>query len=138
MFDSTTFGKNLDILQRTMDVSLLRREVISNNIANADTPNFKRTDVNFEAALSKALASEKQSAFPMKLTHEKHIPNNRVIDYKTVNPRRVLDYLTQTDNNGNNVDIEKEMMASVQNQMRYQLMTQSVNNQFRKINLVVK
>lgn len=138
MFDNTSFGKSLDVLQRTMDVSLLRREVIANNIANAETPNFKRTDVTFEASLAKAIASENQSSFEMTLTDEKHIPGNRAVDYKTIKPRRVLDYTTQADSNGNNVDIEKEMMDVVKNQMRYQVLTQAVSEQFQKINMIVK
>ncbi|QEN03737.1 flagellar basal body rod protein FlgB [Thiospirochaeta perfilievii] len=138
MFDNTTFGKSLDVLQRTMDVSLLRREVISNNIANAETPNFKRTDVTFEESLSKALASEGKNTFKMTMTDERHIPADRTVDYKTIKPRRVLDYTTQSDSNGNNVDIEVEMMDVVKNQMRYQLLTQAVSEQFQKINMVVK
>ncbi len=138
MFDNTTFGKSLDVLQRTMDVSLLRREVISNNIANAETPNFKRTDVTFESTLTKALASENQNSFKMTMTDERHIPSDRTVDYRTVKPRRVLDFTTQSDSNGNNVDIEVEMMDVVKNQMRYQLLTQSVSKQFQKINMVVR
>lgn len=138
MFDSTTFGKSLDVLQRTMDVSLLRREVIANNIANAETSNFKRTDVTFEASLAKAIASEGKDSFKMKLTNGKHIPSDRAVDYKTIKPRRVLDFTTQSDSNGNNVDIEKEMMDVVKNQMRYQLLTQAVSKQFQKINMIVK
>lgn len=138
MFDNTTFGKSLDIMQRTMDVSLLRREVIANNISNAETPNFKKTDVTFETSLAKAIASEDKNSFQMKLTNEKHISADRTVDYKTIKPRRVLDYTTQSDSNGNNVDIEVEMMDVVKNQMRYQLLTQSVSNQFQKINMVVK
>lgn len=138
MFNNTTFGKSLDVLQRTMDVSLLRREVIANNIANAETPNFKRTDVTFESTLTKALASENQNSFKMKMTDERHIPAGRTVDYRTVKPRRVLDFTTQSDSNGNNVDIEVEMMDVVKNQMRYQLLTQSVSKLFQKINMVVK
>jgi len=138
MFDNTTFGKSLDIMKRTMDVSLLRREVIADNIANAETPNFKRTDISFESSMANALETEHSTPFKMKLTHEKHIPNDRVVDYKTVKPRRVLDYQSQSDNNGNNVDIEREMMDVVKNQMKYQLMTQAVSKQFQKINMVVR
>ncbi len=137
MFENTSFGKSLDILKRTMDVSLLRREVIANNIANAETPNFKRTDVTFEASLTKALNSEKGKPFEMKLTRDKHITNDKPVDYKTIMPRRVLDYTTQADSNGNNVDIEKEMMDVVKNQMRYQLLTQSVSKEFQTINKVI-
>lgn len=139
MFTNNTFGKTVDIMQRTMDVSLTRREVIANNIANAETPNFKRTDVNFEASLARALASENAPKhLEAKMSSSRHIPFNRAVDYKSVQPRFVLDYLTQTKNNGNNVDIEQETMASTQNQMMYELMTTSMSSQFSRIQMVLR
>jgi len=58
MLEGTTFGKTIDLLQRSMDVSSLRQQVIGNNIANADVPNFKRSEINFESSLKRALESE--------------------------------------------------------------------------------
>ncbi|MCP4136492.1 MAG: flagellar basal body rod protein FlgB [bacterium] len=139
MFTNTSFGKTVDILQRTMDVGLVRREVIANNIANSETPNFKRTDVNFEASLARALASENApKGLEAKMSSSRHIPFNRSVSYTSVKPRFVLDYLTQTKNNGNNVDIEKESMDAVKNQMMYELMTESVSSQFKRINMVLR
>lgn len=139
MFTNNTFGKTVDIMQRTMDVSLTRREVIANNIANAETPNFKRTDVNFEASLARALASENApKQLEAKMSSSSHIPFNRAVDYTSVEPKFVLDYLTQTKNNGNNVDIEQETMASTKNQMMYELMTTSISSQFSRINAVLR
>lgn len=139
MFINNSFGKNLDILQRTMDVSMIRQEVIANNIANADTPNFKRSDVNFEAELKRALDSEHNSnRLPAALTNEKHIPFSRTRDYRDVMPRRVLDYLSTSDNNGNNVDTEQESMILLQNQLRYDLLARSVANQFSRINIALR
>ncbi len=137
MTGNNTFGKSVDLLQRNMAVSMLRREVISNNIANAETPNFKRSDVNFEAELGRALASEKQDQSIGVLTNDKHIPFNQVTDYRTVSPKVVLDYLTTSKNNGNNVDIEVEMMNATQNQMLYEMMTEAVNHEFRQIDIVL-
>lgn len=138
MFLGTNFGKTLDILQREMDVSLLRRSVIADNIANSDTPNYKRNVLNFEAELGRALDSEKVKKLPAYLTHERHIPFDRVQDYREVKPRQVLDYLTTAKNNGNNVDIEEESMAALQNQLAYDLMTRAVSNQFAQVNLVLR
>ncbi|HOV62978.1 MAG TPA: flagellar basal body rod protein FlgB [Spirochaetia bacterium] len=138
MFLGTNFGKTLDILQREMDVSLLRRSVIADNIANSDTPNYKRNVLNFEAELGRALDSEKVKKLPAYLTHERHIPFDRVQDYREVKPRRVLDYLTTAKNNGNNVDIEEESMSALQNQLAYDLMTRAVSNQFAQVNLVLR
>ncbi len=139
MFEATSFGKTVDILKRSMDVSMLRRDVIADNMANSDVPNFKRSVVNFEASLKKALESEGlRPALEMTVTDEKHVPSFRPVDYRSVEPRRVLDYLSASKNNGNNVDPEEELMASVQNQLMYTLMTQATNFEFSQVNLVLR
>lgn len=137
MIGTNTFAKSVDLLQRNMAVSTLRREVIANNIANAETPNFKRSEVSFEAELGRALASEKQDRSIGVLTHKDHIPFNQVTDYRTVGPRIALDYLTTSKNNGNNVDVEVELMGATENQMMYELMTSAVSHQFRQIDIVL-
>ncbi len=139
MFDGTGFGRQLDILQRTMDVSLLRQSVIANNIANANTPNFKRTEVNFESRLARALASEeRRPRFREARTDDAHISFNETISYQNVRPRRVLDFMTTAKNNGNNVDIEVESMNLLNNQLAYQMMVRSVSDSFARINLVLR
>ncbi|MDC7124026.1 MAG: flagellar basal body rod protein FlgB [Spirochaetales bacterium] len=128
-----SFAKNVELLHRTMDASLYRRAVITNNIANADTPNFKRSVVNFESELKRALDSENKTGMEAALTNERHISFNKVQDWKSVKPRKVLDYLTESDNNGNNVDAEEELMLAMQNQLQYNLLTTSISNQFSQI-----
>jgi flagellar basal-body rod protein FlgB len=138
MFLNNSFGKTLDIMQRSMDVSMLRQDVIANNIANADTPNYKRSVVNFESQLSAALDSQNRPSFRAALTDERHISFSRPVDYRSVTPEIRLDYLTTSDNNGNNVDIEVESMNFLNNQLLYSLMTNSVSQQFARVNLVVR
>lgn len=138
MFLNSSFGQALDILHRGMDVSMLRQDVIANNIANADTPNFKKSFINFESQLKAALESDGSVGFRAAMTRERHIPFRQPVDYREVQPRRQLDYLTTTDNNGNNVDIEVESMNFLNNQLRYTLMTESVNQQFARVNMVLR
>jgi flagellar basal-body rod protein FlgB len=138
MFVQDTFRQSIDVLQRAMGVSSLRREVIADNLANSDTPNFKRRTVNFETMLKRALESEKIQAFPAAMNDDRHIPFHRPIDYRTVAPRTTLDYLSSSKNNGNNVDVEQEMMNSMHNQLMYTLMAQTVNHHFNQINLVLR
>lgn len=140
MFSNSSFGKTMDILQKSMDVSLLRRDVIANNMANAETPNFKRSEVSFESELKRVLASEGKSSFQHKLIHEKHfefMANKSEKTYSDVQSRVDLDYLSTVKNNGNNVDAEEELMKSTQNEMMYSLMTEAVSHQFRSINMVI-
>jgi len=139
MFLNTNFGKTVAILQRGMDVASLRREVIANNIANADTPNFKRSTVNFEAQLKRALDGEKTKVEPAAfVTDPRHIGFDQKLDWQTVKPVRQLDYLTQSKNNGNNVDLQEELMSAEQNQMMYSLMAQAASNEFNQLNIVLR
>jgi flagellar basal-body rod protein FlgB len=122
-----------------MDVSMLRRDVIANNIANADVPNFKRSTVSFESSLKKALDSETMApALELKTTDPKHIKLWQPVDWRSVEPRRNLDYLTTSKNNGNNVDAEQEMMDSLTNQLEYTLMVQAESYEFNQVNSVLK
>ena len=133
------FSKTVDILHRAMDASVVRRDVIANNIANSGVPNYKRSTVNFESELKRALDTETQRpALELSLTDEKHIPNWRERDYREVEPRRVLDYVTTAKNNGNNVDPEEEMTLSLQNQLMYTLMAQAQTFEFGQVNLVLR
>ena len=139
MMFSGAFGKNLELLTREMDVTTMRRNVIANNIANADTPNFKRTDLNFEAQLKRALDSEKATpSFTPFLTDPKDIAFDKPLDWQQVQPRRVLDYLTESKNNGNNVDIEQEGIDSLNNQLMYTTLAQVITSEFQRVNIVLR
>ncbi len=136
----SNFAKTTDILHRALDVASLRYSVTSNNLSNSGVPNFKRSDVNFESELKRALDSEKnaEGGFEMKRTHAKHIHSNNVIDYKSVKPRRVLDYLSTEKANGNNVNPEEEAMKVLKVQMQYQLLTMMTGFQYSQVQTVLK
>ncbi|POR04730.1 flagellar biosynthesis protein FlgB [Alkalispirochaeta sphaeroplastigenens] len=139
MIEGTSLGRQLDILHRSMDASLLRQNVIANNIANANTPNFKRSDLNFESRLAYALeSSARKPRFQERTTHDRHIPFHKPLDYRDVRPRRVLDFATTAKNNGNNVDIDVESMDLLNSQLAYQMMTRSVADSFARINLILR
>jgi flagellar basal-body rod protein FlgB len=134
-----TFSKTLDLLHRTMDAAEIRRQVIANNIANAGVPNFKRSDVNFESELKRALETEKQRpALELTLTNPKHIPDWQPRDYRDVKVRRVLDYVSTSNNNGNNVNPEEEFMLALENQLRYTLLAQAAGFEFSQANMALR
>ena len=133
------FQTSVDLLHRAMNAQVARRSVIADNIANADTPNFKRSMVNFESELKRVLDSNQhRPVLELNLTNPKHIPNFRERNYQDVQIRRVLDYTSTYNNNGNNVDPEQEFMASVQNQMSYDLYARSVMFEFGQVNQVLR
>jgi flagellar basal-body rod protein FlgB len=134
-----SFHKTVDLLHRAMSASAVRREVIANNISNATSSGFKRSFVNFESELKRALDTEKQKpALELTQTDPRHFSNYKARDYRDVQIRRVLDYTSQYNNNGNNVDPEQEAMASLENQMAYTLYAKAVEFEFDQVNQVLR
>lgn len=130
-----SFTRSVDLIQRALDVNTLRYSVAANNMANADVPNFKRTSVNFESQLKKAFESEEKArnAFELKTTEPYHIKINNVIDYRTVEPQRVVDYASTEKANGNNVNVENEAMDIVKIQMQYKMLTMLESFEFSQV-----
>ncbi|MBR6582162.1 MAG: flagellar basal body rod protein FlgB [Treponema sp.] len=135
-----SFSRSVDLLQREMDVTSLRYQVSANNLANAEVPNFKRSVVNFESELKRAFESEAaaKNSFQLTTTDSRHMQINTPIDYRTVEPRRVTDYLSTSKANGNNVDAETEANNILQIQMQYRLLTQLATFEFDQVNTAMK
>ena len=135
-----SFTRSIDLLQREMDVTSLRYQVTANNLANSEVPNFKRSVVNFESELKRALDSEKEAkkAFQLSTTDSRHIQVNVPYDYRDVQPRRVLDYVSTAKANGNNVDAETEANNILQIQMQYRMLTHLTSFEFDQVNTAMK
>jgi flagellar basal-body rod protein FlgB len=139
MIVNNNFTKTVDLLHRAMDAATVREAVIANNIANSGVPNFKRTNVNFESELKRALETEKQRpALELRLTNPGHMADWEPRDYQDVQIRRVLDYTTTENNNGNNVNAEEEFNLALENQLRYMLLANSTAFEFSQVNMVLR
>lgn len=135
-----SFTRAVDLLQREMDVTSLRYQVSANNLANSEVSNFKRSTVNFESELKKAFESEEiaKNSFHLATTDSRHMQINTPIDYRSIEPRRVLDYTSTSKANGNNVDAEYEANNILQIQMQYRMLTQLTSFEFDQINTALK
>ncbi len=91
-------------LTRTLDASVARQKTIANNIANVETPGYKRVYVPFENELRSALAEPN--------------PNSRRTLLKDLTPVQKTDYLSPSKPDGNNVNIDAEMSDLAKNQLR--------------------
>ena len=97
MINSNAFDY-INVLDKAADAAWLRNEVISNNIANADTPGYKRQDVDFEAQLSKALGKADADNMDAKVASLR----SRELEAKTHSDFSEYDYRLDE----NNVDIQ--------------------------------
>lgn len=121
-------GASFDRLQAAMNTSTLRQQVISNNIANAETPNFKRVEVSFETLLQQQMNGN--STLIGKRTDARHFyigPNNSAAP----SPEFMTDQSTMFNNNLNNVDIDREMSQLAANQLKYNGLIQQLNHEFK-------
>ena len=134
-----TFAQTVDVLHRGMSATLVRHAVIANNVANAETPGFKRSTVAFESELRRVLDSQRQRpALELTRTNPMHFNNHRERDVRDVQIRRVVDFTSVYGNNGNNVDPEQEFVLMVKNQMTNLLLARSIDFEFGQVNRVLR
>ena len=120
----------INVLDKAMDASWIRNEAISNNLSNADTPGYKRQDVNFETQLAKALHSSRYTSMDSKVHNLKLNRLNPIIytDYSGFSYR--ID--------DNNVDPDAEGVYLAKNQVVYQGLELSANQEFKNLMAVMK
>ena len=129
MVNSDVFNY-IDVITSAADASSLRNKTIANNIANIDTPHYKRQDVSFAANLQQALKNSMFETLDQKL------------DSLNIKKLRGVVY---TDNeafsyrlDGNNVDVDTENVYMAQNQLMYQGLTKSLTAEFNHFQAVTK
>lgn len=127
-------GDTMVGLEKSLEATKTRNEVIAHNIANADTPDYKRQYVEFEQYMLAAMLQEEESDFQLKRTRDGHFPRG---EEKTtladVNPVVMQDNSTTLRMDGNNVDIEHEMNEYNKNQIHYSTLVEQMNSEFRRL-----
>ncbi|WP_110460497.1 flagellar basal body rod protein FlgB [Ruminiclostridium sufflavum] len=115
------YGKN-SIMEKALDVAQARNDTISQNIANVDTPDYKRKDVAFEQyfadSLNKGNINEEVDKFQPAVIEDNSDSSMRI--------------------DGNNVDIDSEMSYLAKNTIRYNALVQLINGNFSKIKNVIR
>ncbi len=125
---STGAYNYINVLEKASMASAKRHEVLSNNIANGDTPNYKRQDVNFESVLNGAIHNGD--------TLDEAVRN---IELNTLNPNVYTDNSSLSYRlDGNNVDIETENAYLAENQIRYYTLLDSISQEFSRLQSVIK
>lgn len=124
MINSNAFDY-INVLDKAADASWLRNEVISNNIANADTPGYKRQDVDFESQLEKALGRVDTSDMDSRVASL----SSRDLEATTYSDFSEYDYRLDE----NNVDIQVENVNLAKNQLKYNGLMTSVRMEFQNL-----
>jgi len=121
-------ASSIKLLENLIDYCSLKNKVISRNIANVGTQNFKREDVEF-----KSLLVELNSA--AKVTNEKHIKTGPAENpYYEVSKDKEDEMLSGI----NNVDIDKEMAQLAENTLLFKFASRKIGDYYRGIQNVIK
>jgi len=123
----------LTVLEKSLNASSLRQKVLADNIANVDTPGFKRSDVDFQLALNTALGSS-GSTLSLKTTYHRHITSAETESQTIVQ----TDNSTSIRNDANNVDIDREMANVAENGLYYNSLTRTISSQLGLLRMVIK
>ena len=118
----------INVLEKVSDASWTRNSVISNNIANVDTPGYKRKDVQFEQYLQSAVSGGCSLDDNFAEADLESLTGTTYTDYATASYR--ID--------GNNVDIDTENAELAKNQIKYYTMLDSISQEFKRITSVFK
>lgn len=122
-------GVSFQRLHGALQAASLRHQVLANNIANVDVPEFKRSDVVFEELLAQSMGAGSGGRLALKTTDPRHISSGG--SFGVPAPKIVTEESTAIGNNRNNVDIDKEMSMLAENQLRYNLFVQQLNHQIK-------
>jgi len=109
-----------EALSRFLDVDVARHKLITNNLANIDTPGYRTRDLDFRAELARAS------------TEAFGVESGR-LEYASFSPviRQVHGLMERPD--GNNVSVERESLLLAENQIKFNLAVQLLKDQFHGI-----
>ncbi len=120
----------IDVLNKAASASWTKNEIISNNIANVDTPDFKRSDLDFESLLQSAMSGTNTKNLDKKVAS---------INLNSLNPMVYTDYEELSYRyDGNNVDIDTENAYLADNQIKYYAYINAINQEFNRLKMVLQ
>ena len=118
---------SLDFQATALSLHAERAKVLASNIANADTPNYRAKDFDFNQALAAATAQSESASVPLR-THPAHLSGAG-----GTAPAPVLQYRQplQAALDGNSVDLDTERAAFAENSVRYEATLRFLNGQIK-------
>ncbi len=124
---SISFDKALGIHEQALNFRAQRAEVLANNIANADTPNFKARDLDFSAVLAEQ-SQQREGGMRMQRTHEQHFALEGV---EVADPALRFRGAMHASLDQNSVDMQQEQARYAENAVQFQASFTFLNSKFK-------
>jgi flagellar basal-body rod protein FlgB len=129
------FNKTMSLLERSLDLRSLNHRVLTSNIANMDTPNYKAFELVFTEEMNRH--PESDAKISIVRTHANHLPGktqpSNQVRFKTA---KAPDFSLRGD--GNTVDIERTMGNLAENTLLYNTAVQLIAKKFNGLKNVIK
>lgn len=129
MINSNVFDY-VNVLGKAADAAWQRNDILANNISNVDTPGYKRQDIDFESQLRRALGECSYETVDSKVANL----NNTELEAKVYTDLANFSYRLD----GNNVDIDTEGVELASNQIKYNGLIESYNQEFANLKMVMR
>ncbi|WP_017378987.1 flagellar basal body rod protein FlgB [Paenisporosarcina sp. TG-14] len=126
------FPQSIHSLEQALSTSTLKQRVLSSNIANVETPNYKSKQVDFKAVLENATNNQSMASYKTNATHISFGSETTQL-----NPSIKVNNTTTNKPNGNNVDMDFEMAELAKNQLWYNAVTERINGKFNSLRTVI-
>ncbi|MGC8965739.1 MAG: flagellar basal body rod protein FlgB [Caldimicrobium sp.] len=122
------FQKLLDVVKLSLKLRAKRHEFISSNIANVDTPGYRRKDLPFEKIMESYLEKERF----LRINHPKHFIKREqtLVDW-------TKEFSPQTLGTPNNVSLEEEMANLMENQLLYESTLQALSKELERLKEII-
>lgn len=127
------FDSALGIHADTLRIRAQRAEMLATNLANADTPNYKARDIDFQAALKMATSGQSDH---IKTTHQNHFPTSG--SGEQFSPAVLYRQTVQDSLDGNTVDEQIEQSQFMQNSIQYQASLDFLGGKFSTLRSAIK
>ncbi|GIN83707.1 flagellar basal body rod protein FlgB [Heyndrickxia sporothermodurans] len=124
------FSNTITTLERALDYSSLKQKTIADNIANVDTPNYKPKEVSFQKIFQEQLSQP----FEAVRTDSRHFEFQNIPAESPITTQQNIQY----NENGNGVDVDKEMSDMATNQIYYNAVTDRINGKFSTLQTVIR
>lgn len=125
-------GSVIKQLETFADFCVEKNKVISKNIANTQTANYRREDIVFKNVLSESMSAT------LKGSERKHFGAQGSEGGDSQNFERVLDNSTELNSGVNNVDIDKEMAELAENTLRFKFVSKKLGDYYKNLQEVIK
>lgn len=120
---------NVNLLKNALNASAMRQDAINSNIANVNTDNYKVNQVAFESLLSNMV-----NGVSLNKAHANHLGGSQLSDVSPVVTKRTH---TSVKENGNNVDLDMEMVNLSENSLYYQALISQLNGQYSRLKTII-